>query len=94
MLKDFPCWHQRLKLLTATFNVNPRINYLYSLRTTAPFIIITELATSNLDHSVDNFLIHFIFLPIFSQVQRLFIINEPLRWEFAMVAVGVLKMHH
>jgi len=50
LLKDFPYWHQRVKLLT--FNVNTRINY--SLRTTAPFI--TEQATLQLDQSVDNFL--------------------------------------
>ena len=50
LLKDFPYWHQRLKLLT--FNVNTRINY--SLRTTAPFV--TEPGTSQLDHSVDNFM--------------------------------------
>jgi hypothetical protein len=47
LLKDFPYWHQRLKLLT--FNVNTRINY--SLRTTAPYI--TEPGS---DHSVDLFM--------------------------------------
>ncbi len=50
LLKDYPYWHQRVKLLT--FNFNTRINY--SLRTTAPFI--TEPATLQLDQSVDNFL--------------------------------------
>ena len=57
LLKDFPYWHQRLKLLI--FNVNTRINYF--LRTTAPFL--SEPLTTQLDHSVDQFLAHTLHFP-------------------------------
>jgi hypothetical protein len=92
LLKDFPYWHQRVKLLT--FNVNTRINY--SLRTTAPFI--TEQATSQLDQSVDNFLADTLHFPANSRkVRRLFITNEPFNncgWEFATAAAGAFATHH
>jgi hypothetical protein len=58
LLKDFPYWHQRLKLLI--FNVNTRINYF--LRTTAPFL--SEPLTAQLDHSVDMFLAHNLQFPV------------------------------
>jgi hypothetical protein len=92
MLKDFPYWHQRLKLLT--FNVNTRINY--SRRTTAAVQHLRSLLSLERYKFSHNWITvsmifwqtYFIFQLIFKQVQMLCIINKPYNnnhWEFAIV---------